>query len=272
MKLFDKANEASEFIKSKISSVPDTAVVLGSGLGSLADEIEAECLIEYENIPHFASSTVEGHAGRLIYGTLEGKKIIAMQGRFHFYEGKSAEEIMLPVRAFQLLGVKNYIVTNASGAVNLDYKPGDLMLITDHIGLFCPSVLWGENDERFGTRFPSMGEAYDKELIALAEDAAKSCSLTVHKGVYCYCRGPMFETPAEIRMIRGLGADAVGMSTVPEVVTAVHGGMKVLGISCITNMAAGILDEPLSQKEVIETGRKIEKEFSKYIKTLVSNI
>lgn len=272
MTLYDKAKETSEFIKSKVKNIPNTAVVLGSGLGMFANEIEKEVVLEYKNILHFPISTVPGHEGKLIFGKIEGKSIIAMQGRFHLYEGYTAEEVTFPVRVFQLLGVKNYIVTNASGAVNLSYKPGDLMIIKDHIGLFCESALFGKNDERFGTRFPSMSEAYNKELIKIAENAADKCKLDVHKGVYCYCKGPMFETPAEIRFLRTAGADAVGMSTVPEVVAANHGGLKVLGISCMTNMAAGILDKPLTHIEVMETGKKVEKEFSAFMREIIKNI
>ena len=170
------------------------------------------------------------------------------------------------------MGIKNYIVTNYAGSVNTTYKPGDLMIIKDHISLFCPSVLTGENDERFGTRFPSMSEAYNRELISIAEKAAENTNIDVQNGVYCYCKGPMFETPAEIRALRTLGADAVGMSTVPEVVAAVHGGMRVLGISCMTNMAAGILDQPLTHQEVMETGKMVEKKFSAYLKEIISLI
>ncbi len=168
------------------------------------------------------------------------------------------------------MGIKNYIVTNASGAVNITYRPGDLMIMNDHIGFFCPSVLTGNNDERFGTRFPSMSEAYNKDLIRIAECAAENIDINTQKGVYCYCKGPMFETPAEIRAARALGADAVGMSTVPEVVAAVHGNMRVLGISCITNMAAGILNQPLTHAEVMETGKAVEKKFSLFMKEIIS--
>ena len=218
----------------------------------------------------FPVSTVKGHAGKLIFGTVSGKKIVAMSGRFHLYEGYSTDDVTLPVRVFQLMGIKNYIVTNASGAVNTAYQPGDLMIMNDHIGFFCPSVLTGNNDERFGTRFPSMSEAYNKDLIRIAECAAENTDVNIKKGVYCYCKGPMFETPAEIRAARALGADAVGMSTVPEVVAAVHGNMRVLGISCITNMAAGILNQPLTHAEVMETGKAVEKKFSLFMKEIIS--
>lgn len=272
MSLYDKAKQTADFIKSKINNIPKTAIVLGSGLGPFAKEIEEEVEFDYKDIPNFPVSTVPGHAGKLIFGKIAGKSIVAMQGRFHLYEGYSAEEVTLPVRVFQLLGIENYIVTNAAGAVNLDYKPGDLMIIKDHIGLFCESVLFGKNDDRLGTRFPSMSEAYSKELIKKAEKAAEKCSLNIRKGVYCYCKGPMFETPAEIRFLRVAGADAVGMSTVPEVVAAVHAGIKVLGVSCMTNMAAGILDQPLTHIEVMETGKKVEKEFSAFMKEIIKEI
>lgn len=272
MSLYDKAKQTADFIKSKVKSIPNTAIVLGSGLGMFANEIEKEIEIDYKDIPNFPISTVAGHAGKLIFGKAGDKSIIAMQGRFHLYEGYSVQDVTFPVRVFQLLGVENFIVTNAAGAINLDYKPGDLMIINDHIGLFCESVLFGKNDDRFGTRFPSMSEAYSKSLIEKAKAAAERCKLNVHEGVYCYCKGPMFETPAEIRFLRTAGADAVGMSTVPEVVAAVHAGMNVLGISCMTNMAAGILDQPLTHIEVMETGKKVEKEFSAFMKEIIKEI
>lgn len=272
MNTFEKANRIKEFLEKKINYVPDTAIVLGSGLGEFAEEIKIDAEIDYKDIDGFPVSTVKGHAGKLIFGAVGGKKIAAMNGRFHLYEGYNTDEVTLPVRVFQLMGIKNYIVTNASGAVNTSYKPGDLMIINDHISFFCPSALTGENDERLGTRFPSMSEAYSKELISIAETAAKNTNTEVQKGVYCYCKGPMFETPAEIRAARILGADAVGMSTIPEVVAAVHGGMRVLGISCITNMAAGILDQPLTHIEVMETGKRVEKKFSAFMREIVSLI
>lgn len=269
MKLYDRAEKIKNFLITKIDYIPEAAIVLGSGLGEFANEIETDFEIDYRDIDGFPVSTVSGHAGKLIFGTIGGKKIAAMKGRFHLYEGYSPEDVTLPVRVFQLLGIKNYIVTNAAGAINLSYKPGDLMIINDHIGLFCPSVLSGENDERFGTRFPSMSGAYSKNLIKIAHKAAENTNTDVKEGVYCYCKGPMFETPAEIRFLRIAGADAAGMSTVPEVVAAVHAEMNVLGISCMTNMAAGILDQPLTHQEVMETGRAVEKKFSAYLKEII---
>ncbi len=270
MSLFEKAIRIKEILEKRIDYIPDAAIVLGSGLGAFSNEIQVDAEIDYKDIEGFPVSTVKGHAGKLIFGTAGGKKIAAMSGRFHLYEGYSPEEVTLPVRVFQLMGIPNYIVTNASGAVNTSYKPGDLMIIEDHIGFFCPSVLAGENDERLGIRFPSMSEVYSKELIHIAEKAAENIDIKVKKGIYCYCKGPMFETPAEIRAARILGADAVGMSTVPEVISAVHGNMRVLGISCITNMAAGILDQPLTHAEVMETGKMVEEKFSAFMKEIVS--
>lgn len=269
MKLYDRAENIKKIIQSEIDYIPDVAIVLGSGLGAFANEIAVDAEWNYCDIPEFPVSTVAGHAGKFIFGTIGGKKIAAMQGRFHLYEGYSAEEVTLPVRVLQLLGVKNFIVTNAAGAINLSYKPGDLMIIKDHIGLFCPSVLTGENDERFGTRFPSMSETYSRSLIHIAKKAAENSKTDVKAGVYCYCKGPMFETPAEIKFLRTVGADAAGMSTVPEVTAAVHAGMNVLGISCMTNMAAGILDQPLTHQEVMETGRAVEKKFSAFLKEII---
>lgn len=272
MEIYDKARETSEFLKNKINKSYDTAIVLGSGLGTFAGEIQLDLAIDYRDIPHFPLSTVKGHEGRLIFGSAGGKNIIAMQGRFHLYEGYSAQEVTFPVRVFELMGVKNYIVTNAAGAVNTSYNVGDLMIINDHISLFCPPVLFGKNDDRLGERFPSMSEAYSRELIKIAESAAQSTGIKVQNGVYCYCKGPMFETPAEIRFLRTAGADAVGMSTVPEVIAAVHGGMRVLGISCMTNMAAGILDKPLTHSEVMETGKRVEKTFASLMKEIIKKI
>lgn len=277
MTLYDRAMKAVEYIREKISAYPQIAkpqiaVVLGSGLGACAKAIENRVEIPYAEIPLFPQSTVEGHAGNLIFGTLEGKAVVAMQGRFHLYEGYGTEDVTLPVRVFQMLGVKTFIVTNAAGAINMQYQVGDFMIIKDHIGLFCPSPLKGPNEKAFGTRFPSMSCAYDKEYVLLAQQIAKELGISVQQGVYCYCQGPMYETPAEIRALRTLGADAAGMSTVPEVIAAVHGGMRVLGISCMTNMAAGILDIPLTHAEVMETGKKVERDFSKFVREIVARI
>lgn len=261
MDIYNRAESAAEFIKSKIADIPDTAIVLGSGLGAFGDSIETEIEIPYCDIPSFPAVTVAGHSGMFICGKAAGKRIIAMKGRFHAYEGHPMEDVTFYVRVFSLLGIKNLILTNAAGAINTSFEPGDLMLITDHLSFFCDSPLFGKNDERFGTRFPAMGEAYDKTLQSIAVEAAENCGIKLQKGVYVYSKGPMFETPAEIKALRILGADACGMSTVPEVIVAVHSGIKVLGISCLTNMAAGILDKPLCHEEVIETGKASEEKF-----------
>jgi purine-nucleoside phosphorylase len=265
MDLYSRAKKIADRLIKEVNYVPHTAIVLGSGLGAFADSIEKDCEISYSDIEGFPVSTVPGHAGKLIFGTAGGKKIVAMQGRFHLYEGYHTDDVTLPIRVFQLMGIKNLIVTNAAGAVNTAYKPGDLMLICDHISFFCPSPLTGVNDDRLGTRFPAMDNAYSKKLIDVAKRAANECAIELKSGVYCYCKGPMFETPAEIRMIKSFGCDAAGMSTVPEVIAAVHGGLNVLGISCITNMAAGILDKPLSHAEVMETGKAVEDKFARLL-------
>lgn len=277
MKLYDRTIKAVEYIRERLSDHPDLlnpeiALVLGSGLGACAKAIENPVEIPYKEIPLFPQSTVEGHAGNFIFGTLEGKTIVAMQGRFHLYEGYGTDDVILPVRVFQMLGVNTLIVTNAAGAINTEYHVGDFMIIKDHIGLFCPSPLKGANEPAFGTRFPSMSCAYDKSYIQLASQIAADLGIATQQGVYCYCQGPMFETPAEIRMLRTLGADAAGMSTVPEVIAAVHGGIKVLGISCMTNMAAGILDVPLTHAEVMETGKRVEQDFSRFVREIVAKI
>lgn len=272
MTLYERTKQAVSYIKSKVSATPEIAIILGSGLGACAKAIENRIEIPYGEIPSFPQSTVEGHAGNLIFGTLEGKQIVAMQGRFHLYEGYGTDDVTLPIRVFQLLGVTKLIVTNAAGAINTTYHVGDFMLIQDHIGLFCPSPLTGKNEPAFGTRFPSMSQAYDREYLELAMNIARRMNVPVQKGVYCYCKGPMFETPAEIRALRTLGADAAGMSTVPEVITAVHGGMRVLGISCMTNMAAGILDVPLTHAEVMETGKRVETDFSRFVREIVAEL
>lgn len=270
--MFEKIEAASEFIKSKIDGTPDIGLILGSGLGVLADEIENPIIIPYHDIPEFPVSTVEGHAGQLVIGDLSGKKVVAMQGRFHFYEGYSMGKVTFPVRVMKLLGVEQLIVTNAAGSVNESYSPGDLMIITDHINMMGGNPLIGANEERFGPRFPDMSEAYNKELREKAKTIASTLGLDVKEGVYIGNTGPTYETPAEVRMARVLGGDAVGMSTVPEVIVARHCGMKVLGISCLTNMAAGILDQPLSHLEVIETTEKVKSGFLEFVKAIVKDL
>jgi purine-nucleoside phosphorylase len=269
---FDKMTNAVGFLKSKYNQTPQLGLILGSGLGVLAAEIENPVKIPYRDLPDFPISTVEGHAGQLVFGRLGGTEVVAMQGRFHYYEGYSFEKVTFPVRVMKGLGVETLIVTNAAGGINESFSPGDLMLISDHINNMGSNPLIGPNDGRFGARFPDMSEAYSKELREIAKQTAAKLNIKVKEGVYVAFTGPTYETPAEIRAFRILGADAVGMSTVPEVIVARHSGLKVLGISCITNMAAGILDQPLSHEEVIETTERVKANFLLYVKELVKNI
>ncbi len=247
---------AAQAIKNKISGTPTVGLILGSGLGNLADEIENPVYIDYSSLPGFPEATVEGHLGRFVYGIYEGQRVLAMQGRFHYYEGKSIEEVVLPVRVMKDVGIQALIVTNAAGGIDSSFQPGDLMIISDHINFSGVSPLRGQNVAEFGPRFPDMSYAYAPALQKLALKAASELNIPIKSGVYGMMPGPNYETPAEIRMLRLLGAHAVGMSTVPEVVAAVHAGIRVLGISCITNMAAGILNQSLSHAEVIETAEK----------------
>jgi purine-nucleoside phosphorylase len=268
----EKIYGAAEFLKQKYRNQPKIGLILGSGLGVLADEIENPVKIPYREIPGFPVSTVEGHAGQLVFGVLSGVEVVAMQGRFHYYEGYSMDKVTFPVRVMKAIGVESLIVTNAAGGVNESFSAGDLMIITDHINFTGTNPLIGPNDPKLGVRFPDMSEAYTKELRTLAKEVASRLSIDVKEGVYFGFSGPVYETPAEIRMVRVLGGDAVGMSTVPEVIVARHSGMKVLGISCISNMAAGILDQPLTHDEVIETTEKVKANFLLYIKEIVKNL
>lgn len=263
---------ACDFIKNQIPGQPEVGMVLGSGLGTLATQIMNPITIDYKDIPEFPVSTVKGHAGKLIYGELSGKKVLAMKGRFHFYEGYDMQRAAFGIRVMKLLGINDVIITNAAGGINESFTEGCLMLITDHIGFIGPSPLAGPNIEEFGPRFPDMCEVYSKKHIATAEKSAEEIGLSIEKGIYCFAQGPQYETPAEIRAMRILGADAVGMSTVPEAVAANHTGMNTLGISCITNMAAGMLDKPLSHTEVMETTERVRDQFMKYVKTIIRNM
>jgi len=274
---YEKALEAAEFIRSKYDKEIKIALVLGSGLGAFADEIENAVKIPYEEIPHFARSTVEGHAGQLVLGEIGGVSVAVQQGRFHFYEGYEMPQVIFPMRVFGVLGVKNVILTNAAGSVNVDFKQGSLMLIRDHLNMMGVNPLRGANDERFGARFPDMTEVYSHDLqdIVLAEAEAMTEKIGedfLNRGVYCALSGPTYETPAEILLYRYLGADAVGMSTVPEAIAARHQGINVIGISCITNMAAGITDEPINHEEVMETGAKVAEIFKELLKRVISKL
>ncbi|WP_449536830.1 purine-nucleoside phosphorylase [Ferdinandcohnia sp. Marseille-Q9671] len=260
-----------QYLKEKSPSIPEIGLILGSGLGVLAEEIENPINVPYDQIPEFPVSTVEGHAGQLVFGTLQGKSVVAMQGRFHYYEGYSLDKVTFPVRVMKELGVTTLVVTNAAGGINESFHAGDLMIISDHLN-FGENPLIGPNDSKFGPRFPDMSEAYTKELRTLAKDVAKELNIDIKEGVYVGMTGPSYETPAEIRMLRTLGGDAVGMSTVPEVIIARHANLKVLGISCISNMAAGILDQPLTHDEVIETTEKVKADFLSLVKQVVKKI
>ena len=250
----------------------DIGVILGSGLGDYAEALEDAVRLPYSEIPGFPRSTVAGHAGMWCCGTLYGKRVVMMQGRFHYYEGYGMKDVTLPVRVMQKIGVKTLIVTNAAGGVNLGYHPGELMVIGDMFSMTAQNPLIGPNLDAFGPRFPDMSCAFDKELRALAHECANEQGFALREGVYAQMTGPTYETPAEIRMLRTLGADAVGMSTVPEVIVARHGGVRVLGISCITNMAAGILDQPLNHAEVTETANRVKGQFRSLLDGIIEKM
>lgn len=258
MRAFEQAEEAARFIASRAPLRPAVGLVLGSGLGAFAGSLEQPVRIPYGEIPHFPTSTAIGHSGELVIGLSEGTPVAVMAGRVHYYEGYSLEQVVFPVRVLGRFGVKVLVMTNAAGSVNVNYKPGELMVISDHVNYMGSNPLIGPNDERFGERFFDMSEAYDPRLRELAEKACWSAGVPVRHGVYIAFTGPSYETPAEIKMCRTLGADAVGMSTVPEVIAARHMGIRVLGISCITNMAAGVIKKKLDHREVLEIGEKVK--------------
>lgn len=262
--------EAARALKEKLPFVPEVGLILGSGLGVMADTLDNPVVIKYEDIPHFPVSTVAGHAGELVAGEIEGKKAVVMKGRFHLYEGYDVQQVTLPIRVMKALGVGTMVITNAAGGINESFEPGDLMLIRDHINFMFKNPLIGPNDDSLGVRFPDMSEPYSGRLGELARKVAESQGLSLREGVYLGLLGPSYETPAEIRMMRTLGADAVGMSTVPEVIAARHAGLEVLGISCISNMAAGILDQPLSHKEVMETAERVREQFVQLVRGVLA--
>ena len=263
---FEQYRQSADYIKEKIGDfIPKVAMVLGSGLGFLGDVVETPTAIPYRDIPHFKASTAPGHKGRLVFGTLAGQKVAVMQGRMHHYEGYSYEEVSYAVRVLRLLGCDTLIVTNAAGCVNTQWKAGDLMLITDQIKMFSESPLRGENLPDFGVRFPDASHLYTVRLQELARETAKERGIPLREGVYFYCYGPQYETPAEIRAVRLLGGDAVGMSTAPEVIVAAHCGMEVLGLTLLSNMAAGILDQPLSEQEVLDAAEAAKDKFSRLV-------
>jgi purine-nucleoside phosphorylase len=270
--LYSRAETAARTIRVHTDLHPHIAVVLGSGLGDFADEFEESVSLPYREIPGFVSSTAQGHVGRLVMGKVEGVPVLAMQGRVHYYEGYTLEEVTFPIRAFRLLGIKTLILTNAAGGIDVQLSQGALMVISDHLNLMGVNPLRGRNDERLGPRFPDMSEVYSRELQELATEEARALGITARRGIYAALSGPSYETPAEIHMLRSFGADAVGMSTVPEAIVARHMGMKVLGLSCITNMAAGISETPINHEEVIETGQKVRETFTQLLRRVIAKM
>ncbi len=271
-KLLKKIHEAKDYISSKLTFSPEVGLILGSGLGDLADEIEAPVVIDYKDIPHFPVSTVEGHAGKLVVGKLQGKQVVAMKGRFHFYEGYTMQEITFPVRVMKALGVKSLIVTNACGGLNPHLYAGALMIINDHINLMGTNPLIGKNYDELGPRFPDMSTAYDKDLIELAHKVAKAQDIETKEGVYIGISGPNYFSKAELKMVTLMGADALGMSTVPEVIVAKHGNMKVLGISCVTDMAIPEELESISHEQVMEMANQTKPRFIKLVKGILKEM
>jgi purine-nucleoside phosphorylase len=270
--LYARAEQAARAIRSRTNLEPQMALILGSGLGGFADEFADAVAIPYAEIPGFVVSTAEGHAGRLIIGKVGTVPVLAMQGRVHFYEGYTLEEVTFPIRVFKLLGIKKLLLTNAAGGIDIELSQGALMVISDHLNLMGVNPLRGPNDERFGPRFPDLTEAYSRELQEAAVDEAHTLGIDLRRGIYAALAGPSYETPAEIHMLRALGADAVGMSTVPETIVARQMGIDVLGISCITNMAAGISDEPINHADVMETGRRVRETLTKLLRGVIARL
>jgi purine-nucleoside phosphorylase len=270
--IYERAEHAARTVRARINEDVRVALVLGSGLGAFADDLEDAVSIPYEEIPGFARPTVQGHAGRLVLGKIEDTPVAVMQGRFHYYEGYGFEDVIFPVRTLSLLGAKSLILTNAAGGINVAFDQGALMVISDHLNLMGLSPLRGPHDERFGQRFPDMSEVYSREYQEIAVEEARAMGLELRRGIYAALSGPSYETPAEIRMLRILGADAVGMSTVPEAIAAQQLGVKILGISCITNMAAGVIGEPINHQEVIETGERVRDTFKELLRRVIPRL
>jgi purine-nucleoside phosphorylase len=269
---FTRAEAAARFIQKKTKLRPRIALVLGSGLGGFADEFVSATRIPYEKIPHFPRSTAIGHAGQLVIGKVDGIEVAGMQGRVHLYEGYSAQAVAFPIRAFSRLGVKAVILTNAAGGIKKEFTQGRLIVISDHINLQGANPLSGPNVDKFGPRFPDMTNAYDKKFRELTLAAGRRLNIELGEGVYAALAGPSYETPAEIRHLRSIGADLVGMSTVPEVIAARHSGMRALGISCVTNAAAGVLDQPLDHNEVLETAERVKSQFIGLLRAVIPQI
>ncbi|HWP54235.1 MAG TPA: purine-nucleoside phosphorylase [Pyrinomonadaceae bacterium] len=270
--MYESAARAAEFIRSRARTDVSVGIVLGSGLGAFAEDLEKPVAIPYDEIPGFAHATVEGHAGRLVIGRADGVSVAAMQGRFHFYEGYGLEDVTFPIRVLKLLGVRTLILTNAAGSLNTELSPGSLMVISDHINLMGVNPLIGPNDERFGPRFPDLTSTYEPALQTIVIEEAKAVDVEMRRGVYAALSGPSYETPAEIHMVRTLGADAVGMSTVPEAIVARHMDMQVIGISCITNLAAGVSNRPVDHSQVIATGERVRVQFTELIRRVISRL
>lgn len=264
--------EAYDSIKKKIPYVPEIAITLGSGLGDFVNDLKIDAVIDYANIKNFPKATNQNHKGKFVFTTIGGKKVLVMQGRIHFYEGYSAVEAVRPVRLIAMMGVKKLILTNAAGTPNKKYRPGDIMIIKDHISFFAPNPLIGENVEELGTRFPDMTNVYDPEMIKVIKKVAAKNKIKIQEGVYCQLKGPSFETATEVKLLGKLGVDAVGMSTVIEVIAARHAGLKVAGLSVITNMGTGLSKVKLSDDDVRETAAKIAVKFEKLIKGIIANI
>jgi purine-nucleoside phosphorylase len=270
--IYARAEHAARTIRARSTEEPRIAVILGSGLGAFADEFEDSVAVPYEEIPGFMVSTAAGHAGRLVIGKVDQVPVIAMQGRVHFYEGYSLEEVTFPIRTFKLLGIKTVVLTNAAGGINVELSQGALMVISDHLNLMGVNPLRGPNEDRFGPRFPDMSAVYSRRLQEMVVEEARAMGVEIRRGIYGALPGPSYETPAEIHMLRTFGVDAVGMSTVPEAIVARQMGMDVLGISCITNMAAGISDQPINHEEVMETGERVREMFTQLLRRVVARL
>jgi len=270
--LYERAEKAARLIRTRTSAEVSVAIVLGSGLGAFAEDLTEATEIRYDEIPGFARATVEGHAGRLVIGRAGEVMVAAMQGRFHFYEGYALQEVTFPIRVLKLLGVRTLVLTNAAGSLNVEFTPGSLMVITDHLNLLGDNPLRGENDERFGPRFPDLTTVYSPELQNIVIEEGSRMGIELRRGVYAALSGPSYETPAEIHMVRALGADAVGMSTVPEAIVARHMGMNVIGISCITNLAAGVSNRPIDHGQVMQIGESVRGAFTGLLQSIVPRL
>ena len=269
---YDQVAAAADFIRGQSNALPAIAVVLGSGLGDFASRLGNAASFSYQQIPHWPASTVVGHEGRLVIGDVNGRRIAALSGRAHFYEGHDLRTVTFATRVLGALGVKTLILTNAAGGVNTRFNPGSLMVIDDHINPMGSNPLIGPNEERFGPRFPDMTEVYSKRLRRVADEAGQAIGVTLEHGIYVAWHGPSYETPAEIRYLRMIGADAVGMSTVPEAIVARHMGVEVLGISCITNFAAGVLPQPLNHEEVLATAQRVRGQFATLLEVIITKV